>query len=622
MARHSMRMLIGGIVLVGGLAGLTVLPSLAVDDVFDTARVSVASNGTQGNGASHYAAVSADGSTIVYSSHASNLVDGDTNEAPDILVFDVATGAKTRVSISSAGAQANGHSYDPSVSADGSVIAYTSGASNLVSDDTNGAHDVFAFDVDTGTTTRVSVSSDGAQANDGSGSPAVSADGSTIAYASTASNLVAGDTNGSADVFIFDVATGTTTRVSVASDGSQSNSDSYEPAISADGSRIAYFSPGSNLVTADPVGILHVFAFDIDTVTTIRVSPTAAGSSADCIAIAPTISADGSTIAYSSDCSTLVGGDANGHTDVFVYEFATGTTTLASIARDGTQANSDSVAPAVSADGSRVAYSSHASNLVDGDTNEVGDVFIVELATGTTVRASVASGGTQGNQHSGYPTLTADGSVVVFQSEASNLTGADTNRAEDVFLTRVNRSPDPVGRFIDDDASIFESDIEWMAAVGITRGCNPPANDRFCPEGRASRGQVAAFLVRALGLTDQIDDPFIDDDDSIYEADIERLAAAGITRGCNPPQDDRFCPDTRVTRGQMAAFLVRAFRYADDGDGDLFMDDDGSVFEDDIDRLGASGAARGCDPPMNTRFCPEHNITRGQMAAFLHRALG
>jgi len=180
----------------------------------------------------------------------------------------------------------------------------------------------------------------------------------------------------------------------------------------------------------------------------------------------------------------------------------------------------------------------------------------------------------------------------------------------------------PSDSFADDDGSVFEADIEWMAAEGITLGCNPPVSDRFCPDSVVTRGQMAAFLTRALGLTERLSDPFVDDDDSIFESDIERLAAAGITRGCNPPTSDRFCPEGKVTREQMAAFLVRAMVYTDDGGGDLFIDDDDSVFEGDIDRLGTAGVTRGCNPPTNDRFCPKANVTRGQMAAFLHRALG
>ncbi len=112
------------------------------------------------------------------------------------------------------------------------------------------------------------------------------------------------------------------------------------------------------------------------------------------------------------------------------------------------------------------------------------------------------------------------------------------------------------------------------------------------------------------------------DENHIFYADILWLADQGITRGCNPPANTNFCPDDFVTRGQMAAFLVRAFGYSDDGGGDLFDDDDGSVFESDIDRLATAGVTRGCNPPANTNFCPDDSVTRGQMAAFLHRAIG
>jgi hypothetical protein len=177
------------------------------------------------------------------------------------------------------------------------------------------------------------------------------------------------------------------------------------------------------------------------------------------------------------------------------------------------------------------------------------------------------------------------------------------------------------GIFRDDDDSVFEHHIDWLATTGITRGCNPPINDRFCPHSTVTRGQMAAFLVRALDLENRLDDPFTDDDGSIFETDIERLAAAGITRGCNPPDNDLFCPHMTVTRGQMAAFLVRALGYTDAGFGDLFVDDDGSPFEADIDKLATAGITLGCNPPLNNQFCPTQAVTRSQMAAFLNRAL-
>nr|MDJ0953177.1 S-layer homology domain-containing protein [Acidimicrobiia bacterium] len=151
----------------------------------------------------------------------------------------------------------------------------------------------------------------------------------------------------------------------------------------------------------------------------------------------------------------------------------------------------------------------------------------------------------------------------------------------------------------------------------------PPWNDQFCPNDFVTRGQMAAFLVRALALTDDGGgDLFADDDGSVFEPSIDRLAASGITKGCNPPWNDQFCPNDFVTRGQMAAFLVRAVGYTDNGSGNLFVDDDGSVFEDAIDKLGTAGVTRGCNPPINDHYCPHDRVTRGQMAAFLRRALG
>lgn len=177
----------------------------------------------------------------------------------------------------------------------------------------------------------------------------------------------------------------------------------------------------------------------------------------------------------------------------------------------------------------------------------------------------------------------------------------------------------PGGSFFDDDGNIFESDIEALAAEGVTRGCNTEQTS-FCPNRSVTRGQMAAFLVRALELTDQ--DPaidFTDDDESIFENDIEKLATAGITRGCNKAQTT-FCPNRPVTRGEMAAFLVRALKLTDQDPAIDFTDDDGSLFENDIEKLATAGITKGCGN-ANT-FCPLNNVTRGQMAAFLTRGLG
>ncbi|MDJ0954465.1 MAG: S-layer homology domain-containing protein [Acidimicrobiia bacterium] len=175
--------------------------------------------------------------------------------------------------------------------------------------------------------------------------------------------------------------------------------------------------------------------------------------------------------------------------------------------------------------------------------------------------------------------------------------------------------------FIDIASSQFVDDIVWLSGESITKGCNPPSNSRYCPTATVTRGEMAAFLVRALGLTDNGGgNNFVDDDGSVFENDIAKLAAAGITKGCNPPVNDRFCPGDRVTREQMAAFLVRAYGLTDNGGSNTFIDDDGSIFENDIAKLATAGITKGCNPPANTEFCPYSAVTREQMAAFLHRA--
>ena len=188
----------------------------------------------------------------------------------------------------------------------------------------------------------------------------------------------------------------------------------------------------------------------------------------------------------------------------------------------------------------------------------------------------------------------------------------------DAAASLVQTDASGTGRFVDDDDSVFEGDIEWIASRGISNGCNPPANDRFCPTDPVTRGVMAAWMSRALGLPPATIDYFDDDNGSIFEDAINRMAAAGITKGCG---GTKFCPTNRVDRGQMAAFLVRAFKLSDAGGGNLFTDDNRSIFENDIDRLATAGITRGCNPPENTRFCPTLPVDRGAMAAFLHRAL-
>jgi hypothetical protein len=171
--------------------------------------------------------------------------------------------------------------------------------------------------------------------------------------------------------------------------------------------------------------------------------------------------------------------------------------------------------------------------------------------------------------------------------------------------------------FRDIDASVHKLDIQLLAGWGISKGCNPPANDLYCPEAPVTRGQMAAFMKRAFVTPASAYDYFIDDDSSIFEADINSITGVGITKGCNPPTSSLYCTGDPITRGQMAAFLVRTLNLP--SGPDAFTDDNGTPFEGDINALAAAGVTKGC---TDSNYCPDGVVTRAQMASFLVRALG
>lgn len=179
---------------------------------------------------------------------------------------------------------------------------------------------------------------------------------------------------------------------------------------------------------------------------------------------------------------------------------------------------------------------------------------------------------------------------------------------------------DPGGTFTDDDDSVHEGGIEAIADGGITLGCNPPSNYLYCHSEDVTRAQMATFIARALNLGPASEDYFVDDENVIHEGGINRIREAGITQGCNPPDWDEFCPHQTMTRGQMAAFFARAFEFAST-DIDPFVDTDGHLFENAINKMAAAGVTQGCNPPDYDRFCPDDGVTRGQMATFLTRAI-
>jgi Mg-chelatase subunit ChlD len=400
-----------------------------------TTRVSESSTHGQGNGVSDKAFISSDGRYVTFRSSASNLVANDTNSADDVFVKDRQTNGIVAASSTSTGVIANARSDDGSISADGLHVAFRSQASNLVANDTNGtAWDTFVKDLQTGAVDRVSVSSSGAQANGASVYPVLSADGRWVAFRSDATNLISGDTNGVGDIYLRDRQTNTTTRISVATGGGQSNGKSDRPTISNDGRYIVYESDATNLASGDTNGKTDIFRYDRTTGTTIRVSVSSAGVQGNGISDDAAISGDGGTVAYESAATNLVSGDTNAKVDVFVRTIATSGTTRGSVGAAGVQGNNDSSDPSLSLDGTKLGFASNATNLISGDTNSRSDIFVRDLAAGTNTRFSVATDGTAGNNTSQDPWLSADAGTVAFQSVASNLAPNDTNNTSDIFV--------------------------------------------------------------------------------------------------------------------------------------------------------------------------------------------
>ncbi|MFI2710429.1 hypothetical protein ACH495_09905 [Micromonospora sp. NPDC018662] len=389
----------------------------------------------QGNARSAASSSSSSGRYVSFESAATNLVPGDTNGVIDVFVRDRELHTTSLVSLSSAGAQGNGVSFGAATSGTGRYVAFISVASNLVPGDTNGVRDIFVRDRLTSTTSLVSVSTTGAQGNGESTVPSISHDGRFVAFTSYATNLVAGDTNGVADLFVRDRLLGTTTRVSVSSAGVQGNGPSgfTSSMISGNGRYAIFYSAASNLVPGDTNGVADIFVRDLLLGVTSRVSVSSAGVQGNGDSSGPAISVDGRFAAFSARASNLVPGDTNGVEDVFVRDLVTGVTRRVSVAAGGAQANAPSNQPALSGDGRRVAFVSVATNLVPGDTNGVEDVFLSEWPTGTTTRLSVSAEGAQANDRSNDPSIDYQGRFVPFTSYATNLVYGDTNGQLDVF---------------------------------------------------------------------------------------------------------------------------------------------------------------------------------------------
>ena len=388
--------------------------------------------GEPANGESESPAINADGRWVAFSSRASNLVPEDTNGVADVFVFDRQTQTMMRASVSSEGVQGNGPSTHPSMSADGRFVAFLSAASNLDAiDDTNQAPDIFLRDRRDGITLRVTVDRVGRQTDDESGRPAMSANGRLVVFASKARTLAPGGVEGTWQVYLRDPFVGISDRIS----------GGLNPAISASGDTVAFEAMHLNGIQNDrgPFGMTNIYTYDHKTGAVNKISQYSydghwAGSSERA-----TLNADGRVIAFESG-SALMAEDGNRERDIYIYDQEVGGLDIAS--RNGMHgsANGRSEYPSLSADGRFIAFVSEASNLVAWDTNKVADIFVHDRRSGATSRVNLGPHGEPANAPSSEPMLSADGRFLAFASQASNLLPKFTHQWTDIFVAEL-----PVG---------------------------------------------------------------------------------------------------------------------------------------------------------------------------------
>jgi Domain of unknown function (DUF4347)/Cadherin-like/Putative Ig domain/WD40-like Beta Propeller Repeat len=398
--------------------------------------VSIGINNTAANARSDNASISSDGRYVVFESTATNLVVGDTNGVTDVFVYDRQTLTTKRVSVNSNGIEANGISDRASISADGRYIAFSSSASNLVSNDTNTRTDVFVHDQLLGTTARISVSSSGLQAASGTlYNSDISADGRYVVFESQTTNWGLGASIYN-DIYVHDRQTSTTSKLALLSVGTH-NSYVNDAKISNDGRYVVFSSFATNLVSGDTNGTLDIFLHDRQTGTTSRVSVSSSGvQGIGGDSQGGVISSDGRYAVFASLANNLVANDTNNSKDIFVRDLQNGTTTRVSIGTGGIQGNSTSYNPTISPDGNYIAFSSGASNLVSGDTNSYPDVFIHNRQTNQTEKISFNQNGSQlptgATTGIGYDGISADGRYVIANSWDS-VVAEDTNAVPDVY---------------------------------------------------------------------------------------------------------------------------------------------------------------------------------------------
>lgn len=525
--------------------------------------VDATSGGEEATNPSSEPAISGNGTFVVFSSDADNLTFDDHDPTTDIFRKNIVSGDIVLVSKTSAGAKGTGNSFSPAISADGRYVAFASDANNLVGGDLNTSTDIYRKDVDgvggegAGAIVFVStasgaIESDGALGNDDSTQPQISADGNVVLFVSTATNLVVGDTNNAADLFVKDLTTRQTQRVNLSETGTPLTLDSGSPSLSADGTVVAFSTSGDSVVTGDTNGLTDVFVRDLDDSTTVRVT-LAFGDFGR-------LAGDGSAILYQTGAGSPSVGDNNENEDVYVYNFGADTTALVSHgATFTTGADAIAVVPQtgvqVSGDGSRVVFISAASNIVEGgNPTQAAHVYVRDRNLGVTVRVSESTVGGPGNGDSATSAISADGSMVAFSSTADNLVDGDSNDFGDIILADFNAGS-----------------LRIISTAGGEQANNHSSNPVF-----SGNGRYLIFLTQATNLFDDNAPGAVD----VARADL----VTGEIRLVSCDLDGNQSPASFI-RGLSISDDGRYITFASDADGLALGDEDGlyDVFVKDMD---------------------------------------
>jgi Tol biopolymer transport system component len=491
-------------------ASLALVPLLALPPTTTSARVvpvrtlliSDPPGAARTDGRSANPQLARDGRMVVFDSTATNFIPYDINGSiRDVVTFNLANGQYFLIS-----AGGDGPSAQPAVSADGRYIAFTSLASTFAPRDTNRVADVYIRD-STGPITLVSAAQDGSAGNGPSGEADISADGRFVVFTSAASNLVPGDGNGKPDVFLRDTRERKTVRLSVSSREVEGNGASGAPAISANGRVVSFASVASNLVRGDTNGVSDVFARVVSRGVTERVSVSTSGRQQNKAVAAPfnqisDLTRSGRHVVFDSDATNLVRRDANRRTDVFHHDRRTGRTRLVSASSVNRQGDNDSFNPTITPSGRHIAFQSFAGNLAPGDVRGE-DLFIRDLRLETTSVVNVpARGGLRApelvKQQLVRPALSERGTRVTFSSTVPNLVPADSNGLEDVFIRLLEP---PKGRIVTGPTVVLDADDPAATSFVCTIDARTPF---LCPRGpfRAPKGLRAGrhvLRVRAGG---------------------------------------------------------------------------------------------------------------------------